>query len=67
MSDDKRRQNYYDHQAANLKSRDALLKKGVKPGTPNLPMMDATFHGVEKRMREGTKQRINDGRKDGLR
>lgn len=55
-SHDERRQNYYDHQHHNLKSRDELQRRGVKASTPNLPKMDATFKGVERRMKEGDRQ-----------
>jgi len=57
---DKRTKNYYGHQAANLKSREELQKRGVKKGTPNLPSADYTNHGREKRLREGAKQRKTD-------
>ncbi len=51
---DERRANYYGHQGANLASRDEMLeKRGVKKGTPNLPKMDATHKGAEKRLRQG--------------
>lgn len=54
---DQRRENYYGHQGHNLKSRDELKKRGVKDGTPNLPSMDATHHGAEKRLAEGDRMR----------
>lgn len=57
---DERNRNYYDHQAANLKSRGELHKRGVKKGTPNLPVMDATHKGAVKRLREGNAQRKTD-------
>lgn len=57
---DERSRNYYGHQAANLKSREELQKRGVKKATPNLPAADYTNHGREKRLREGNKQRKTD-------
>lgn len=57
---DERRSAYYGHQAANLKSREGLQKRGVKKGTPNLPVMDATHKGAEKRLRQGDAQRKTD-------
>lgn len=57
---DARTRNYYDHQAANLQSREELKRRGVKSSTPNLPRADYTFDGAAKRMREGKKQRKSD-------
>lgn len=55
---DQRRAAYYGHQGENLKSRDTMLnERGVKPGTPNLPKMDATHKGAEKRLRQGDAHR----------
>ena len=53
-----RRSNYYDHGGESLKSRDTMLnERGVKPGTPNLPKMDATHKGAEKRLQQGNAHR----------
>lgn len=57
---DERRRNYYDHQGANLESREKLRKAGVKRNTPNQPMMDATHSGMAKRMKQGDRRRQAD-------
>lgn len=57
---DERRRNYYDHQGANLESREKLRKAGVKSGTPNMPLADYTADGAERRMSAGKKQKKAD-------
>lgn len=57
---DQRRSSYYDHQSNNLKSREELMRRGVKRGTPNLPKADYTHDGAEKRMSQGKAQRKKD-------
>lgn len=42
LSLDARMQNIYNHEAADLKAREELIRRGVKPNTPNMPSMDAT-------------------------
>jgi len=45
---DRRVQNMYGHEYADLMAREEMLKRGVKPGTPNLPEGDATYHPMEQ-------------------
>lgn len=57
---EERYKNYRDHKGANLTTREELLKRGVKKGTPNLPMDDWTFDGPERKLKEGDKRRKAD-------
>ena len=57
MSYDDRVRNYYGHEAADLKAREMLQKKGVKSTTPNMPSANYTFDGPEKLIKESDKRK----------
>lgn len=63
---DQRTRNYYGHQAANLKTRDELRRRGVKKSTPNQPKADYTHEGAIRRLREGDAQKKTDAFYDQL-
>lgn len=52
-----RSRNVYGHEAMDLKAREELIRRGVKPDTPNMPSADYTHEGNERTLREGAKVR----------
>lgn len=63
---DERAANFYGHQAMNLRSRDEMRKRGVKPNTPNQPKAVYRDDGMNKRLKQGDKRRKADGYLDQL-
>lgn len=52
-----RARNFYGHEAKDLKTREELLRRGVKRGTKGLPSANYTHEGMSKTLRASDKRK----------